>query len=302
MENFEFLKTRDIGSLFQDYISLFKMIFKHFNLSILRFTLPFISILVVGVYLARGYIWELFYSTTGVGFLVIATTLVFSLLLFLYFVFIASFGVEYMFLLEKNRDTSFTNADILSSVKSNFGKYIKFFLAAILFLLIVSVPVGGAMAILIFVPIAGQLLVGVLTTTLTLFIFFAFFLYLQGRSNLTGSFRDAYRLLSRKFFNYALSAYIFQFLISIIIGVLIFVPVVFFTVLELNSTISLTMGSVFKEIFIIVLLVFAATLTALLSIYNVAFYVLAYFSALETRHSDGTLDKIDQIGKSNDFV
>ncbi len=300
--DFDFLKDRDMGALLQDYLSLFKKIFKHYNKSILQFILPFVAIFAVVFYLASSRGTEFFYSPFKTETVILILLAIIVLTVFLYFIFIPTFGIEYMFLLEERRDTDFTGRDVWDRIKLNIPRYIKFFFASLLYLIIASIPLSIVAIFLFFVPIIGQIAVGFLGSIVGLVIFIALFIYLKEGQGIYDSFAGAFRLLRPRFMSYALGAYIFQTILSIIVGFIIFVPLLLLIVVGVGlGTIpdALITSFTAKILFAVgsALVIILYTLT---SLYNASFYTLIYYSSLEASSSAGTLDRIDQIGTDND--
>src|SRR5690606_26233324 len=106
------------------------------NARIIEITLPCIAVFILLFYYLTTFFSEmakssdLINSLSGVAFIPMGIIL----LIFLFFILISSFGIEYMLLLEERKDLSFTSNDIYKRIKSNLGKYFIFFLS--------SIPVG----------------------------------------------------------------------------------------------------------------------------------------------------------------
>src|SRR5690606_12815598 len=96
---------------------------------------------------------DLINSLSGVAFIPMGIIL----LIFLFFILISSFGIEYMLLLEERKDLSFTSNDIYKRIKSNLGKYFIFFLSSIPVGFVLMIPFVILAFILNFIPVLGQL-------------------------------------------------------------------------------------------------------------------------------------------------
>lgn len=302
--DFEFIKNRGIGDLIQDYISLFKQVFKHFNKSIFKFLLPVLAIFLVLFFFATSLGVNIFYNkewNDPTVFIIII--LVALLLFFFYFLFIPTFGIEYMFLLEEKGDTSFSGNEVWKRVKQNSGKYVVFFLASIVVGLIIAIPFVIAVFLLTFIPFVGQIALGILGSCVSLVFVCGLFLYLKGREEVFDSFLAAFRLIKKKILIYGLTAYIFRVCLTICLGLLTIVPLAILGIIAYN-----TIG--FNEQFFIsfsgkILLSIGGAIALLFStistIYSITFYTLIYFSSLETTNKEGTFGQISQIGnKLND--
>lgn len=301
--DFEFIKSRGIGDLISDYFSLLKQIFKHFNKSIFKFILPFLAVFLLLFFLGSTLGVDIFYNkewkTPTVLIILIACGLA---ILFFYFLFIPTFGIEYMFLLEEKGNTDFTGREVWQNVKKNLGKYIIFFLASILVGLIIAIPVVIVWAILFFIPFLGSIAMGILGSCISVVFISALFLYLKGREGVFDSFPAAYRLVKKKFFAYGLAAYIFRFLLMICLGLLTIIPgiiiaIITYNTIGFNEQVWISFGG--KMLLSIggTILILMGTISTL---YSMGMYALIYFSSLETTHKEGTLSQIDQIGHQED--
>lgn len=301
--DFNFKKSRGLGDLLSDYISLFKKIFKHFNANILTLSLPFIALFLLLIFYVTSFITEIInapddFSPTLVFSLVIPTMIV----LFVFYILVSTFGIEYMFLLAEKGNTDFSTRDIFNRIKKNLTKYISFFFSSIVVSLMLIIPIGIVYALLIFIPLIGTLAMGLISTMIALFFYCALFLYIQGRERLWDSYKASFYLIKSKMWEYGLASYLFQFLAQIILGVLTIIPIVILVIIGFNTVgfdqhffetfggkILIAIGGSILTLFMI-----------LASIYMISFYVLEYFSLLEVSYSEDTLDQIDQIGTTKD--
>lgn len=301
--DFTFKKNRKLGALISDYIDLFKKIFKHFNKNILTVSLPFIALFMLLVFYSISAFVPLFYGTSELTFLsIIGMVFTFSIFFLIFMVLISIFGMEYMFLLEERQKTDFTYSDVLTRVKKNFKHYFFFFLATILVNMVAMIPIGIISFILVFIPLVGSLAMGVLMTTYLLFIYCALFLYLQKRETLWDSYGASFRLIKSKMFEYGAAAYLFQFMVQIILGILVVLPtliifvITFFTV-DFSQDFFITFTGKFLASIGGAIMLFAMIFS---SIYMISFYVLEYFSLLEINFGEETLEDIEQIGATTD--
>lgn len=301
--DFEFKKSRGLGELIQDYISLYKRIFKHFNRSILRFILPFVAIFLCLIYIGFNYASSFFFDTANSGFTAFAVAVIIGILVtFFYFIFIPTYGIEYMFILEERGSTDFDGSEVRRAVIGHLRKYIAFFFAATLISFLLAIPLIAVILVSSFIPIIGQIASGVLISILTVIYFGALMLYRKSRAPLFDSFMASFRLMRKKLFIYGLSAYIFQFLISICLGILTIIPAVVIFLIAFNSV---SMNQVFfMSITGRIILSIGGTILfsvyTIASIYMATFFSLIYYSSLEATEKEGTLDKIDQIGSSDE--
>lgn len=301
--DFIFVKSRGLGELIQDYLSLFRRIFRHFNSCIFKFILPFLAIFLLLFFFLSSWGVNIFYSDSvsrsaalGLPFLLAA------FVLFFYLLFIPTFGLEYMFLLKEKESLDFSGQDVWSRVKHNLRHYIIFYLAAFVVMLILLIPLVIAAVILAFIPLIGGIALGILSACLAVVFSSALFLYLQGKEKVFDSFMAAWRLLKKKILVYGLTAYIFRVLLTICLGLLTIVPALIIGIIAYNSI------GFNEHIFISfggkILISLAGTLFILLvtmtSVYVMTFYTLIYFSSLEATHKEGTISQIEQIGMQDE--
>jgi len=302
--NFIFKKTRGFGDLIQDYISLFKIIFKHLNGRIIGIALPFIAVFILAAYYLTTVFSDLikspgdFASVASIAFI----PMILILFLVLFFILISIFGIEYMFLLEERKSMDFTSSDIYKRIKQNSGKYVRFFLSSLVIGLVLLLPLFALSAVLNLIPVFGSLLLGIITACLMLYIYCALFLYIQGRGGLVESYRASFHLVKAKILEYGLASYVFQLMIQIIMVFVILIPAIIIGIIAF-STVGFSdqfldgfMGkflvSIGSSIFMLITIFF--------TIYIILFYVLQYFSLLESSYKEDTLEQIDQIGGTAD--
>jgi hypothetical protein len=301
--DFIFRKSRGIGDLIQDYIHLFKKIFKHFNRNIFQFLLPFLALFILIVFFASSLGVTFFNDAAMRDTSVIAIISVLALITGLvFFMFIPTFGIEYMFLLEERDAPDFTGKEIWQRLKSHLGKYFIFFWASVVVMIMIIIPLGLLIFVLALIPVVGAFAIGILGACLTTWIYCALFLYITGREPVFESFLAAFRLVKRKMFIYGLAAYIFQFLTQIILGILTFIPIIVlaiiaYNVIGFNEQVFISFGG--KILLSLASAIFMIFVT-IASIYLISFYVLIFFSSLEETYSEGTIDIIEQIGDTKD--
>ena len=311
MENldFTFKKNRKLGELISDYITLYKQIFKHFNKNILALSLPFVALIILGVFAFITQIIPILNNLDlydGNNVTLISSTVSLVLIAYIFMIILgvttSTFGIEYMFLLEERRNTNFTMSDILNNVKAKIGKYIAFFFYSILIMLLLSIPLGIIFFILAVIPILGMIALGIFSAMVMLFFYCALFLYIQGKETLGGSYMASFNLIKSKIFEYGVATYIFQIMTQITIGFITVIPIIILFIIGFfTHDFSYEMLETFKG----KLLIAAGSALVLLAwifavIYMITFAVLQYFSLLEIKYGEETLDDIEQIGNTAD--
>lgn len=305
--DFNFIKDRDIGELIQDFFSLFKRIFKHLHANILRFLLPFLAIFLVLIFFiitpGRNMVTSAVVTNDITAGIFVIGILLILVALFFYFLFIASFGIEYIFLLKERGDFSFTHADVWKNIRLHLKKYFKFLLTSIVAGLVLVIPVGIIVVILSFIPLLGQLAIGIMTACITTIFICALLLYLQDKvSGAFPSLTASFRLIKKKILSYGLSAFLFRIILSICIGLAVIIPsiilgIIAFTTTGFNDNLFISFGG---KLLVAIGSSILVLLVALGSIYMILFYCLIYFSSLESTNKEATMDQIDQIGLMED--
>ncbi len=301
--DFQFIKGRGLNALFEDYLFLFKKIFRHFNKSIINFLLPFLALFLILFFFVSTFGKTIFFDQnidTPTVILSVSAA-VFVLLLF-YWLFIFTYGIEYMFLLEEQGATSFSSKEVWRRVQLHIKKYISFFLASIVIGLILLIPIAIIAGILLFIPFIGPLILGILISCLGVVFICGLFLYLKGKEKLFSSYIAAYKLVKKKLLIYGLTTYLFRIMINICLGLITIIPLVLIGIITYNAIgfseeiFTTFLGKILVSIGGTILILFSVIST----IYSVTFYTLIYFSSLETTRSEATLNQINQIGQTDD--
>lgn len=296
---FEFVKNRSFGDLIQDFLSLFKQIFKHFHRNLLGFVLPALAFFLVLFFIASSLgsnilITEQWDSSVSI-LLMILTGII---LLFFFSIFILTFALEYMGLLKRQHNTSFSGADVWKAVRNNLRKYVTFFLSTLVVGLIISIPLALISVLFLIIPMIGTIAFGILISCLTVLLISALLLYLEGRKAPFESYRAAFKMTRSRLLTYGLAAYVFRFLVGVCLGLLTAIPGVILALIAYNTIgfnadffVSFT-GKLVVSIGGALLML----MIALSSLYSVMFYTLVYYSTLEVAHQEGTLTEIEKIG------
>lgn len=306
--DFEFLKKRGFGELIGDFIALFKRIAKHFHGVFLTLSLPFIAVFMVAVYFATRLIteqtygedfdadsfWEIFFVILGaIG------------LMFLMSILISGLAIEYTRILFRNHSLNFGVKEVFSSFRRNFPKYLKFFFYSILVMAIIIIPFGLVYSISVFLPIIGGIINQWEIGVLYLFFYFSFFAYLDGRTNLLSSASYGFRLLKAKFWGYTLANFIFMFVSQVLIFIFFIAAIaifliVYFNTLQRDFDMYNFFNSVGGKITISIGGAILMFFTTLITIYQIVFMKLIYYSAIEERFGEAISDEIEKIGTTKD--
>lgn len=296
--DFVFKKDRSFGDLFNDFIHLYKKIFKHFNITVLSISLQFVAVLMIlSYFFITNIIEAIQYDTEDwLGFGV--ATVAFFLFGLALIITISMFSIEYMLLLEERRATDFDSKDVFRNIKAKFKKYVRFFLGAIVVWLIIIVPLILLLAISIFIPIVGNLVIGVIGAVVSLYFYMALLVYMKKDMGLKDSFLYVFRMINKKFFVYGLASYVMQFIIQIALGLITAIPLIIlgfisFVIMDVNENFLLTSTGKF---ILTIGVGFLGLLIVFSTIYLISFYVLQYFSLIEHNVGEQTIEDIDQIG------
>lgn len=300
--NFQFNKERGVGDLIQDFISLFRQIFKHYIATLLTLSLPLIGMIILLTFLATSQINDIEYFdlATTPAILFIG----YGLALLVMVLFLGILCNEYMILLRDKNNTDFNYKTVLKSAKSNFITYITGGFVLFLFSLIIIIPVSIIYIILIFIPIIGGLAANFISMFLMIFYYCAFMLYREKKFGMIDAIRNTFPFLKKNWLNHTSSLFLFQFLLGIIMLILLIIPFILFFIIGFNS------ASFFSDFFTTywgkIVISFVSGILSfgyILSIMiNNSFVFLIYCSNNETKYHESVLESIQSIGQTTDEV
>src|SRR5699024_5421776 len=131
-----------------------------------------------------------------------------------------------------------------------------------------------------FIPLLGQVVLGVVMACIMLFMNCALFFSLPGREGLCVSYPASFHLIKTRIFENGAAVYVVQMMVQFVMGLIVLIPLAVIGIIAFN-TVGFTnqffdsftgkfLVSIGSSIFMLFLIFF--------SIYLVAFYVLQYFS------------------------
>lgn len=293
---FQFFKERNFSELIQDFINLFRKVYKHYFLNIFTLSLPVIGfIMIVTFFLTSQFDNSNFDTFFGATLFFLA-----GLILVILIYILATLSTEYMVLLRNKNSTDFTYMDVLKSYRQNIRKYLVGSLALFIFGLIIFIPFAIVYVILAFIPLIGGLISQFISMMLTIYISSVFLLYRDGKSDIKSSFKLGYDLVKKNLFNHSLAFYLFQFITSIVTLIIFAIPVVTFIIIQYN-----TLGfdddffvSYWGKVCIALLAGLGTIAYLLMQMLNTSFSFLIYCSNYESYYKEHTLDNIQQIGQN----
>lgn len=300
--DFEFKKERKLGDIVQDFINLLRLIFPHFIQTTLRLALvPLCGVLVLLYYITlqlnvgASVSW---YDDLGLVSLIIASSFVLLLLV----VFFAALATEYFILLKTGHNTDFDSFAVWHSFLTHAASYLRFFLVSILALLILAIPVLFAAFILMFIPLVGSFLVGILFSFIGGWFLCAFLFYREGYAGLFNSIPNTFGILRKRIVDYSVSAYIVSFVYQALLLLLTLMPGVIIALIAYN-----TIGfdrTFFDTMTGRMLISIGGSILVLISIcyYMLRVFVwgIIYETAKEITYGEDIYQRIADLGKEND--
>lgn len=300
LKDFEFKRERKLGEFVQDFINLLKLIVTHVCKILTKLlALPIAGMLLVGYYLSTQLNMNVNY-TSGELIRVLSASFGALGIMFLIGTFAFGFTIEYFILIRNRRDISFSESDVWKQFKDHIGKYFRFLGAAIIVATLAIIPIGVVMGACFFIPLVGNIAVGILFAMLGLWFFTAFMLYREGYSELLDAFQDAFGMLKSKFFEYGAASYIVSFLFQSLLYLITLMPAIIIGLLAYNSVgfnenfFDTTFGKVLTS-------VGGSMLTIFFIVYNilsVLSYGIIYETAKEMKFGENVFERISKIGRS----
>ncbi|OOG17634.1 hypothetical protein BWD42_15760 [Sphingobacterium sp. CZ-UAM] len=299
---FEFQKERKIGDFVQNFIDLFKLIYKHFVTTIFGLSaLPLAGIALVYYFLstkvtfsANSSSFEDIDGFTWTSLLILALI---GLGLYVY-----GISIEYFILLKERKNTLFTGKEVLQNFRANIGRYFMFLFAMVLALIVVSIPLAIVAVISAFIPFIGSFAIGILMSIVGIWLFSSFLFYREGYSDLGGCFTDSYVMLSKKLIQYGVAAYIVNFIFQMAVMMISVIPLIIISLISYNflgldaaffdsswGKLLMTLGGIFITLF-----------TLFLYMAGVLANGIIYETAKDLKFSERIYGMIDRIGGSDE--
>lgn len=301
LTQFEFKRERKLGEFVQDFINLLKIIFGHMSTELLKLLIiPLCLMLLIGYYISTQLNMNANYNSGEVVSMFFALgTAVICILINGVLAF--GFTIEYFILLRNRRELTFGYREVWSAFKQHLGKYLRFFLGAIVVTIIVMIPVIIVVFVAALIPFIGTLAVGLVFAVLGLWYFTAFMLYREEYYDLFDTFSSAYTLLKDKIAEYGIASYVVTFLFRSLMTLIGIIPFIVISVVAYNYA---GFSYNFFETFTGRLLITLGS--TLLSLFFIMYYMLSvisygiiYETAKELRFGEDVFEKIQNIGRRN---
>lgn len=299
---FEFQKERKIGDFVQNFIDLFKLIYKHFVTTIFGLSaLPLAGIALVYYFLstkitfsANSSSFEDIDGYTWAGLLILALI---GLGLYVY-----GISIEYFILLKERKNTLFTGKEVLQNFRANIGRYFMFLFAMVLALIVVSIPLAIVAILSAFIPFIGSFAIGILMSIVGIWLFSSFLFYREGYSDLGSCFTDSYVMLSKKLIQYGVATYIVNFIFQMAVMMISIIPMIIISLISYNflgldaaffdsswGKLLMTLGGMFITLF-----------TLFLYMAGVLANGIIYETAKDLKFGERIYGIIDRIGGQNE--
>lgn len=300
--DFEFQKERKIGDFVQNFIDLFKLIYKHFVTTIFGLSaLPLAGIALVYYFLSTKITFSAnsnsFEDIDGFTWAALLILALIALGLYVY-----GISIEYFLLLKERKNTLFTGKEVLQNFRVNIGRYSMFLLAMILALIVVFIPLAIVAVLSAFIPFIGSFAIGILMSMVGIWLFSSFLFYREGYSDLGSCFTDAYVMLSKKLIQYGIATYIVNFIFQMAVMMISVVPLIIVSLISYNflgmdtaffdsswGKLLMTLGGMFITLF-----------TLFLYMSGVLANGIIYETAKDLKFGERIYGMIDQIGGTDE--
>lgn len=299
---FEFQKERKIGDFVQNFIDLFKLIYKHFVSTIFGLSaLPLAGIALVYYFLSTKITFSAnsssFEDIDGFTWALLLVLALLGLGLYVY-----GISIEYFILLKERKNTLFTGKEVLQNFRANIGRYFMFLFAMVLALIVVSIPLAIVAIISAFIPFIGSFAIGILMSIVGIWLFSSFLFYREGYSDLGSCFTDAYVMLSKKLIQYGVATYIVNFIFQMAVMMISVIPLIIISLISYNflgldaaffdsswGKLLMTFGGMFITLF-----------TLFLYMAGVLANGIIYETAKDLKFGERIYGMIDRIGGRDD--
>lgn len=317
---FTLYKKRGFSEYISDTITFFTTFGKHYFKNYFIINGGFLLVLMVLVYFIFNVYFEILFSNIGIqntnpNYLIDYfnnNTVVFvgSLLLFFILVLILSilnvaYPVLYLQLVEKRNGSDFTTAEIVTSLKNNFGRMLKF-LFGILFTIMPLLTIVFILSFLLVFILIGIPLLLIIGPACISWITLSFHDYLLKETGFFESLRNGFQLVKQQFWPIVGTTIIMAIIIQVIQGIITMIPYALGLVFVFTTSSSSGWQSASNENMSTMGILFTAimVLSVLQNYFFNNFLVinqgLIYFSLKDANENTSSKFQIDLIGTDNE--
>lgn len=309
---FQLFKNRDFGDYISDTFGFFRQTGKHFMK--IYFTIngiPLMIMLVLSYFLFKVYFDILktgmsgqdnsgFENSMSDSFPFIVVLAIFFFL-FLIFMSMLNYTVPviYLDLYDKKKGNNFSVGDVVSALKSNFGKMLIFFIASLFVITPILIIVFILLFLLVFIIIGIPLLLFAIPTVFS-WIALSYYEYINFDKGYFEALSDGFSKMKSQYFPIVGSLMLIYIIIQVTMTVFTMIPyaigmISMFTSLEQNpgSTDGLATFGIMMSIVMVITILMSYILNNLMLINQ----GLAHYSRRENDENIMAQDSIDLIGR-----
>lgn len=309
---FQLFKNRDFGDYISDTFGFFRQTGKHFMK--IYFTIngiPLMIMMVLSYFLFQVYFDFLKTSMSGQDFGGFENSMtenfpffiVLAILLFLFLIFMSMLNytvpVIYLDLYDKKKGNNFSVSDVVSALKSNFGKMLIFFIASLFVITPILFIVFTLLILLCFIIIGIPLLLFAIPSFFS-WIALSYYEYINFDKGYFEALSDGFSKMKSQYFPIVGSLMLMYIIIQVTMTVFTMIPyfigmVSMFTSLEQNpgSTEGLATFGIMMAIIMVITILMSYILNNLMLINQ----GLAHYSRRENDENISSQDSIDLIGR-----
>ncbi|TDP60991.1 hypothetical protein [Flavobacterium dankookense] len=309
---FQLFKNRDFGDYISDTFGFFRQTGKHFMK--VYFTIngiPLMIMMVLSYFLFQVYFDFLKTSMSGQDFSGLENSMtenfpfiiLLALFLFLFLIFMSMLNytipIIYLDLYDKKKGNNFSVGDVISVLKSNFGRMLVFFIASIFVITPIVLIVFGLLFLMIFIIIGIPLLFFAIPTVFS-WVTLSYYEYFNYKKGYFEALADGFSKMKSQYFPIVGSLMVIYIIIQVTLTVFSMVPYFIgiasmFTSLQENpgSTDGLATFGIMMSIVIVISILMSYILNNLMLINQ----GLVHYSRRENDENINAQDSIDLIGR-----
>ena len=309
---FQLFKNRDFGDYISDTFGFFRQTGKHFMK--IYFTIngiPLMIMMVLSYFLFKVYFDILKTGISGQDISGFENSMsdsfpfivVLAIFFFLFLIFMSMLNytvpVIYLDLYDKKKGNNFSVGDVVSALKSNFGKMLIFFIASLFVITPILIIVFILLFLLVFIIIGIPLLLFAIPTVFS-WIALSYYEYINFDKGYFEALSDGFSKMKSQYFPIVGSLMLIYIIIQVTMTVFTMIPyaigmISMFTSLEQNpgSTDGLATFGIMMSIVMVITILMSYILNNLMLINQ----GLAHYSRRENDENIMAQDSIDLIGR-----
>lgn len=309
---FQLFKNRDFGDYISDTFGFFRQTGKHFMK--IYFTIngiPLMIMLVLSYFLFKVYFDILKTGMSGQDISGFENSMsdsfpfivVLAIFFFLFLIFMSMLNytvpVIYLDLYDKKKGNNFSVSDVVSALKSNFGKMLIFFIASLFVITPILIIVFILLFLLVFIIIGIPLLLFAIPTVFS-WIALSYYEYINFNKGYFEALSDGFSKMKSQYFPIVGSLMLIYIIIQVTMTVFTMIPyaigmISMFTSLEQNpgSTDGLATFGIMMSTVMVITILMSYILNNLMLINQ----GLAHYSRRENDENIMAQDSIDLIGR-----